>query len=142
MNRSSKIVEWLLDYTPVHTWIFYNVTPTEPGVISVNSVQNERYLDEFIDGSRRVEFIFAISLMKEYDTGTSPNNLEAMHEFELLQNWIEEQVSLGNLPDFGENIEIEKMEVLDTTPSMMVSEEESIAKYQGQFKVTYLEKGE
>ncbi len=143
VNRYEKISDWLKTYTPRFSWIYFNVTNSEPGNLSLNSVQNERELDKFIDGSRRVEFLFALDLVKEYDTGTSTINLEANKEFENISEWIEAQNKDKNFPAFGNNIIIEQVDVLETVPSVTIDTQAGMAKYQGQFKITYMEmKGE
>ena len=119
------------------------MTTSEPDNLSLNSVQNERELDKFIDGSRRVEFLFALDLVKEYDTGTSSINLEANREFETISEWVELMNKEKHFPDFGENVLIEQIDVLETVPSVTVDTQAGMAKYQGQFKITYMEmKGE
>lgn len=143
VNRYEKISEWLKEYTPKFRWIYFNVTTSEPDNLSLNSVQNERELDKFIDGSRRVEFLFALDLVKEYDTGTSSINLEANREFETISEWVELMNKEKHFPDFGENVLIEQIDVLETVPSVTVDTQAGMAKYQGQFKITYMEmKGE
>lgn len=143
VNRYEKISEWLKLYTPKFRWIYFNVTTSEADNLSLNSVQNERELDKFIDGSRRVEFLFALDLVKEYDTGTSSINLEANREFETISEWVELMNKEKHFPDFGENVLIEQIDVLETVPSVTVDTQAGMAKYQGQFKITYMEmKGE
>lgn len=143
VNRYEKISEWIKEYTPRFRWIYFNVTNSEADNLSLNSVQNERELDKFIDGSRRVEFLFALDLVKEYDTGTSSINLEANREFETISEWIELMNKEKHFPDFGENVIIEQVDVLETVPSVTVDTQAGMAKYQGQFKITYMEmKGE
>lgn len=143
VNRYEKISEWLKLYTPKFRWIYFNVTTSEADNLSLNSIQNERELDKFINGSRRVEFLFALDLVKEYDTGTSSINLEANREFETISEWVERMNKEKHFPDFGENVLIEQIDVLETVPSVTVDTQAGMAKYQGQFKITYMEmKGE
>ena len=143
VNRYEKISEWLKEYTPRFRWIYFNVTNSEADNLSLNSVQNERELDKFIDGSRRVEFLFALDLVQESDTGTRSINLEANREFETISEWIELMNKEKHFPDFGENVIIEQVDVLETVPSVTVDTQAGMAKYQGQFKITYMEmKGE
>lgn len=139
VNRYEKISEWLKEYTPRFRWIYFNVTNSEADNLSLNSVQNERELDKFIDGSRRVEFLFALDLVKEYDTGTSSINLEANREFETISEWVELMNKEKHFPNFGENVIIEQVDVLETVPSVTVDTQAGMAKYQGQFKITYME---
>lgn len=140
LSKYESITDWLESYSLLFSWIYFNVTPSEPDNVTINSVQNERELESYIDGSRRVEFLFAINLTKEFDIGTSDINLQAVQEFENLAEWIELQDSLANYPDFGDNVTIESVEVLETTPSVTVDNQNQVAKYQGQFKITYVER--
>lgn len=140
INRYQAITNWLTEYVPYYSWIYFNVSSSTPDELSVSSVQNERVLEEYIDGTRTVEFPFAITLAKEYDTGTSDINLDAIQEFENISAWIEEQNEIENYPDFGDNITIEKIEVLETVPSVSVDNETGVAKYMAQYLVTYMER--
>ena len=140
INKYNEIIEWFKQYTPLHTWIYFNAFPVEPDTVSVSNVPNERELDSFIDGSRRIELPFTLSLAKEFDIGTSDINLEAMEEFENINEWVENQNAIRNFPDFGNNVLMEKVEVLETSPAVSVDNQNQIAKYQGQFKITYLER--
>ena len=140
INRYQAITNWLTEYVPYYSWIYFNVSSSTPDELSVSSVQNERVLEEYIDGTRTVEFPFAITLAKEYDTGTSDINLDAIQEFENISAWIEEQNEIENYPDFGDNITIEKIEVLETVPSVSVDNETGVAKYMAQYLITYMER--
>lgn len=140
INRYQAITNWLTEYVPYYSWIYFNVSSSTPDELSVSSVQNERVLEEYIDGTRTVEFPFAITLAKEYDIGTSDINLNAIQEFENISAWIEEQNEIENYPDFGDNITIEKIEVLETVPSVSVDNETGVAKYMAQYLITYMER--
>ena len=108
--------------------------------MTVNSVSNGREIRSFIDGTREVEFLFAISLQKSFDSGgTSDVNLDAIQEFENIALWIEANNKSKTYPNFGDNVEIEKIEVMQTAPTVTVDQNGKIAKYLGQFKITYLE---
>ena len=140
MNKYKAITDWLMDYSLLYSWIYFNVIRGEADTLSLNSVPNERELVQYINGDREVELLFALDLVKEYDIGTSDINLEANEEFENISNWIEEQNNNGNYPDFGENIKIEEVEVLETTPSVIIDSQNNLAKYQGQYRITYIER--
>ena len=139
MNKYKKIADWLDGYVPAYSWIFFNVSPSEPDELTLNSVQNERELQTFIDGAREVEFLFALDLAKEFDIGTSEINLNAIEEFNKISDWVETQNIAKNFPDFGDNIIVESVEVLETVPSVSVDNQNQVAKYQGQFRITYIE---
>lgn len=140
MNKYLAIVNWIDEYTPLNEWTYFNVVIDEPNTMTVNSVSNGREIRSFIDGTREVEFLFAISLQKSFDSGGTSNvNLDAIQEFENIALWIEANNKSKTYPNFGDNVEIEKIEVMQTAPTVTVDQNGKIAKYLGQFKITYLE---
>lgn len=141
MNKYSQLIEWIKTYIPIYNdWVFFNVILTEAGSIGVTSVVNERELDTFINGTRRVEFLFSIVLVEEYDKGTSTHNLNAIKEFENIAAWIEEKNENRDYPDFGDDVEIENVKSLEIVPNVVIDPQAMKAKYQGQFKITYIER--
>lgn len=141
LNKYEELVEWLKEYDPLYEgWIYFNVVLSQAGTLGVNSVVNERELESFINGSRRVEFLFAVVLTEEYDTETTNNNLKAIKEFDNISAWIETQNEQANFPNFGDNVEIEKVESLQIVPSVAIDPQAMVVKYQGQFKITYIER--
>jgi len=139
-NKYEQIIKWMQEYTPLKDeWVFFNVSVAESGFKGVNSVQNERELETYIDGSRRVEFLFSLNIGEEFDSTTTNNNLDALQEFENFSKWVETQDKNKNFPSFEDNEIVEKVEVLETVPMITVDSQRSIAKLQGEFKVTYLE---
>lgn len=137
MNKYKKILDWLQDYNLTFKWIDFNVTPLDVGQMSVNSVSNQREIETYIDGTRLVELMFAIDLVCDYDTGTSETNLNAIQEFNDISDWIETQNEEGNFPDIDGLVE--EVVALQLAPTLTISEDMSKAKYQGQFKITYME---
>ena len=139
-NKYEQIIKWMQEYTPLKDeWVFFNVSVAESGFKGVNSVQNERELETFIDGSRRVEFLFSLNIGEEFDSTTTNNNLDALQEFENFSMWVETQNKIKNFPSFEDNEIVESVEVLETVPMISVDSQRSIAKLQGEFKVTFLE---
>ena len=139
-NKYLAIVNWINEYRPVGSWTFFNVVLDKPNTMSVNSVGTGRLIEEFVDGTRECEFLFSISLQKKFDAGGTTNiNVEAIQEFENISRWIEEKNSKKEFPTFADNENIEKVEVMDSAPTMTVDENNKVAKYLGQFKITYME---
>ena len=140
MNKYEKIIEWFDDYNPLSPWTYFNVVPVELDNVSINSVTNERLLEQYINGDRLVELLFSITLMKEYDTNTTDINVLAIREFEKISEWIEQQQDNGVYPEFGDNYTIQKVESLQNAPMVSIDTDLSLAKYLGQFKITYIER--
>lgn len=133
------IQEWLKQYDPLNSWIYFNVTPMDTGTVAVNSVPESTItVQEYIDGSKEKKMVFAIVLVQKYSDGTDELNLKAMEEYENLADWIEEQNMDGNYPEF-ENCKVWEVVRKDSSPTVSVDGDKMLAKYQSQFEISYLE---
>ena len=142
LQKYDELNKWMKDYPNIGSWLYFNVTDLEVDNNSLNSVSGARYLEDNIDGSKECELLFAVDMIKSYDTGTADTNLEALQECESLMNWVEEQMENENLPQF-KKCNVHEVEILDSTPSLSVDTDQQLAKYQIQGRVRYLElKGE
>lgn len=139
-NKYLAIINWINGYRPLNEWTFFNVVLDKANTMSVNSVGTGRFIEEYVDGARLCEFLFSISLQKKFDAGGTTNtNVEAIQEFENLAKWVEEKNDNQEFPEFADNEIIEKVEVMDSAPTMTTFEDDKVAKYLGQFKITYME---
>lgn len=137
-NMYKEIADWLKSYEPINSWIYFNVIPIKSGSVSVESISGVRYIEEFIDGSKRCELFFSVSLVKSYDDGKSNVNVEANEEFISLNKWVEEQNQDKNYPTISD-ICIESIEPMNNTPTIARDSNKRLAQYTGQFKMTYIE---
>lgn len=144
MNVYEKINEWLATtYKPLNEWLYFNATPMIVGTVAMNSVSGDRVYKRFVDGSVQRRVIFAIDMVLSYDdAGTSDVNMNAINEVNKFSEWIEEQLSLQNVPDFGNNKTIESIEVLTNVPSLLVDNTNGLAKYQFQARIEYKDESE
>lgn len=144
MNVYEKINEWLATtYKPLNEWLYFNATPMLVGTVAMNSVSGDRVYKRFVDGSVQRRVIFAIDMVLSYDdAGTSDVNMNAINEVNKFSEWIEEQLSLQNVPDFGNNKTIESIEVLTNVPSLLIDNTNGLAKYQFQARIEYKDESE
>lgn len=144
MNIYEKINEWLATtYQPLNEWLYFNATPMIVGTVAMNSVSGDRVYKRFVDGSVQRRVIFAIDMVLSYDdAGTSDVNMNAINEVNKFSEWIEEQLSLQNVPDFGKNRTIESIEVLTNVPSLLIDNTNRLAKYQFQARIEYKDESE
>lgn len=144
MNIYEKINEWLATtYQPLNEWLYFNATPMIVGTVAMNSVSGDRVYKRFVDGSVQRRVIFAIDMVLSYDdAGTSGVNMNAINEVNKFSEWIEEQLSLQNVPDFGKNRTIESIEVLTNVPSLLIDNTNGLAKYQFQARIEYKDESE
>ena len=143
MNLYKQVNEWLLNYEPLNSWLYFNATPVILGTAALNSVPGDRVTKEFVDGSKEKQLIFAIDMITSYDAdGTSDVNMDALDEVNHFSDWIEQQYTDDNFPDFGETNTITKIEVLTNVPSLLVDATSQLAKYQFQSRITYKDESE
>ena len=143
MQIYKAINEWLLNYTPLNNWIYFNATPVITGTVAMNMVAGDRVTKEYIDGTKQKQCVFAIDMISEYDgSGTSDVNMDALAEVESFMNWLEIQNKASNFPDFGEECITEKVEVLTNVPQLLINEQSQLAKYQFQARVNYKDESE
>lgn len=138
--KYKAIQDWLKQYEPLNSWIYFNVTPMDSGTVAVNSVSDSTVtVTEYINGDKEKTMPFAIVLVQKYSNGTDELNIKAMEEYENLANWIEEQDAKGNYPDFT-NCKVWEVMRKDTSPTVSVDSNKMLAKYQSQFEISYLER--
>ena len=141
-NVFRQISEWLQNYTLLGSWMYFNSTPIELGTTSLNTVSGSRELKKFIDGSKDIELTFLISMVKQYDTGTSDLNLEALDEVTNFSNWIEEQNENQEYPDLGQFKTVKSISVLSNVPSLQIDQASQLAKYTFQVRILYKDESE
>lgn len=138
--KYKAIQEWLKQYDPLNSWIYFNVTPMDTGTVAVNSVPDSTItVTEYINGDKEKKMVFAIALVQKYSDGTDELNIKAMEEYENLAGWIEEQDIAKNYPEFT-NCEVWEVMRKDTSPTVSVDSNKMLAKYQSQFEISYLER--
>lgn len=136
-NIYKNISDWISKYEPINNdWIYFNLINYELGFVSLNSVSMSRILKEDVTGAKTIEFVVAVNMTKQYDNGTSDNNIEAIQEVMNFQEWVEIQYKNKNLPKFDEEDTINNIEVLENVPNMSVDADNNIAKYMFQIKFT------
>lgn len=139
MSKYQNVKDWLSKYEPIKGWIYFNSVPVVYGATVMNTVPGDRQLRTFIDGSKEVEFVFGIEMVKLYDTGTSDINVDSMEEVDNFANWIEVNKTY---PNMGEYTTVTRVEVLSNIPSVLVDTKQGLAKYQFQVKITYKDETE
>ena len=138
MNIYAKIENWLKLYKPLNNWIYFNATPDIDGTVAMNSVAGDRVIKRFVDGSKQKEVLFAIDMISLYDnTGTSDINMKNLDEVDNFIEWLELQDKEKNYPTFNDYTIINKLEVLNSTPTILINTQDMLSKYQFQVKISY-----
>ena len=138
MNIYAKIEDWLKLYKPLNNWIYFNATPDINGTVAMNSVAGDRVIKRFVDGSKQKEVLFAIDMISLYDnTGTSDINMKNLDEVDNFIEWLELQDKEKNYPTFNDYTIIDKLEVLNSTPTILINTRDMLSKYQFQVRISY-----
>lgn len=138
INKYNAITEWLSTYPSIYEWVYFNASQMVQNNTSVNSVSSERKVEQFIDGSYMSELYFSITMIKGYDVETSTTNLDAMNEIENLMLWVDNDDNMSYL-NFGADVTILDLDVVELTPTITVDKEQNLAKYQFRAKITYIQ---
>ena len=138
INKYNAITEWLSTYPSIYEWVYFNASQMIQNNTSVNSVSSERKIEQFIDGSYMSELYFSITMIKGYDVETSTTNLDAMNEIENLMAWVDNDDNISSL-NFGDDVNILDLDVVELTPTITVDKEQNLAKYQFRAKITYIQ---
>lgn len=117
----------------------FNFSPEDTGTAAIVPQYTDRNVREYVNGDVQREYGFAFIIVRPYSTEPIDIlNLEAMDLGQAFMDWIEEQDQAGSYPDFGEDCEIETMEVLQNMPNLAaVNAEEGIARYMIQGRIVY-----
>lgn len=132
-------------------WKFISKCPLIPGYLTFNSIEefvgstglipvsSEDSIQEYTDGSKKIEYIFAITQMKPFDTGTNETNLVSLADMQAFVDWVKAQDAAGNYPEFPDNCIIESIEPLQNMPDLAGVDASMVAKYMFQFRIIYIQ---
>lgn len=141
MNVFKVINDWLKQYEPIGSWLYFNSTPVELGVTSMNTLPSSQ-TKKYVDGSKKVILLFTINMIKEFDEGTSDVNMDVLDEVCQFAEWIKEQNESLNYPVFGDKMKVQKVEVISTVPSLAVNKVALLAQYSFNARLEYLDESE
>lgn len=141
MNVYKVINDWLKQYEPIGSWLYFNSTPVELGVTSMNTLPSSQ-TKKYVDGSKKVILLFTINMIKEFDEGTSDVNMDVLDEVCQFAEWIKEQNESLNYPVFGDKMKVQKVEVISTVPSLAVNKVALLAQYSFNAQLEYLDESE
>lgn len=144
INIYEKISDWLKDCPEMGDYIYFNVIPLDENTSSVNSNPSSIISNTFLDGSKEVRLLFNINLIKSYDNGgTSDLNLDAINVFDSITKYIEDKNNNNDYPNLGNNFVVNDIGANYKAPEVYITEDNpSIARYEGQFYIEYLQRKE
>ena len=141
-NVYKCLSEWLKECPDMGDYVYFNVIPLDIDSSPVTSTSGSQILNNYNDGTTEVRLMFYINLIKPYDDGgTSDLNLDAINVFDKIISFIERKNNDNEFPDLGEDYIVNEIGATYKAPEVYVTTDNpSIARYEGQFYVEYLEK--
>ena len=119
----------------------FNFSPESPDSFSFVTNYSDQVRKKYVRVGAEKEYAFSIIITKEYSTSADDLNLEAMNFAQAFMDWIDRQDRLKNYPEFPDNCEIRKMEVLQNMPNLAgVNAAAGLARYMIQCRLIYFEK--
>lgn len=138
-GKTKAALEWAKTWPHLNDFLKLNsILISEENDASLVPVPNSTADDEpFIDGTARHRRIFMFRIVLPWSDGYDPTNLQAEKLATDWMDWVNEQYP-SNIPDWP-NADIEEIKALSDTPAIQISQEESLAEYNFQARITYTE---
>lgn len=109
------------------------------GSFSIEESPAASVIRKFVDGSRECQFVFLFAGRSFYAVDTNRQNIDNLHLFDQLREWLDENDRGGIFPDLGEKREVISLTATTSGYLFGVAEGKRTARYQIQCKLTYKE---
>lgn len=94
---------------------------------------------EFVDGSRECQFIFVLASRNFYAIDMNRQNIDNLHIFERLRDWLSDNATQDIFPDLGDEREVQSLTTQTGGYLFSVADGKRTARYQIQCKLIYKE---
>lgn len=136
-GKTDAALEWAKTWPHIDGFMKLNAILAEDGDASMATVFGDSEGEPFIDGTARREYTFMLRLMLPWSDGYDPINADAERLMEQWRDWVGQQYDEGNVPEW--DCEIEGIRSLYDVPAVTVYQDESLAEYNFQARITYIE---
>jgi hypothetical protein len=151
MDKNQAVIEYLSSCPAIaKNPLFFNFAKAEDNNKQLVAVATDKKVERpYIDGSVLKRYTFTIidyrsviyqAVVKE--AGYPNENVEELLDVQSIIDWIEEQNSEYNFPDFGEDCVIDEIKALTDTPRLNGvdnSASPALAKYSVSIQILYLD---
>lgn len=135
-GKTDAVLEWLKTYQPLNELLKLNAIKAEDGDASMSTVFSDDEGKPFIDGTARREYTFMLKLMLPWSDGHDKVNVDADKAATQWRDWVSNQYP-SNIPEW--DCEIDDIRALYNVPAVTVYQDESLAEYNFQARITYTE---
>lgn len=137
-GKTEAVVDWAKGWPDLGGYLKLNAISSEAGDASLDTVYNDAKVQDYIDGRALREYTFALVMMADWSDGFDATNAEANRLNESWIDWVDSQFP-DNVPEWPGAI-FQSIESIYNVPSLAaVYQDESLAKYMFQAKITYIE---
>jgi hypothetical protein len=130
--------------------LYFNFAEARDNESQYLTMSNDVYTNRnYVDGSKLKQFTFTLITFKSMspneiiqDSTTSNENVDDMFDLQDIIDWVNEQNELYNYPDFGDKIEIDKMETTTDMPTfdgVDTSVSPALAMYSIAIRIDYID---
>ncbi|MCL2311165.1 MAG: hypothetical protein FWC41_01560 [Firmicutes bacterium] len=138
INKDLNLFNWLKTNPLLTDTLKFDFLGADNNSCSISPIPEDTTIKTYIDGTKVKQYSFALQSSFSVSENTDMINIENMKVLRSWQDWLSEQNGIKNFPDFGENCEIYKLEVL-SNPQMSQFFENGIATYQFFLRLEYIE---
>lgn len=136
-GKVDAVREWAKTWPQLDDLLKLNAIRNEDGDASFSPVFGPPTGKPLIDGREVRDFVFTMKMMLPWSDGHDPTNAEAERLMIEWIDWVNEQYP-NNVPDWP-GAEIDSIEALYNVPAVTTGEEEEMAEYLYQAKITFIE---
>lgn len=152
VDKNESIITYLLGCPVIaDNPLFFNFINAKDNNNQIITSGNDTALQvKYIDGSVLKEYIFTIVLFKSVSQnavvkaeGYPDENVTDLADVQSLIDWINEQDSIYNYPNFGEDCRVDSIETLTSTPVLEdvdTSIQPALGRYSIAIRIPYLDK--
>lgn len=126
-DKQEAIINYILQCPQIKdTPLYFNFINAKDNTSQIVTSANDKFLDKpYITGSVEKQYSFQILIFKSITDdalvkleGFAHENVEELAYVQALIDWISEQNELKNLPDFGEECDVDSIETSAETPRL------------------------
>lgn len=136
-GKVDAALKWAKTWPELDEFLKLNAILTKDGDAALTTVFSDAKGTPFIDGTARHQFTFGLRMMLDWSDGHDPTNAQAERLIEQWRDWVDEQFP-ANIPNWP-GAEIEAIESLYDVPAITVYQDDSLAEYNFQARITYTE---
>lgn len=151
VDKQQAIINYILQCPQImNTPLYFNFINAKDNTNQIITSANDRFTEKpYITGSVAKQYTFTIMIFKSITddaivklSGYSHENVEELASAQALIDWISDQNTLKNFPNFGEDCNIDSIETASETPKLEAINDEvspALAVYSVTIRVNYID---